>query len=811
MHNLSVKQKTFFMFAGLILVVLIAGGVIFWSLSKAAEDADITNALGRQRMLSQAMSKDALGAAMAKSRKRTIEQSVESLDRYVTQMRALYTSEVVVPLKKAGVAISMNPAIEKHTAVPFPATLTRMVNKAFGKDRDFTIDIINDDPINPEKGLKTELDKEAFVYLKGAPDKIYSKVYEEGDRLMIGLYTIDVATHPACVSCHTALKGKEFKIGDMIGMRTYRLVFSSDIAVGRSELKASMDDYNSEKNLFSQTLASLRGGGTLTLDPKRGLSKTVFAVEDGDFQRKANEVELKFKEFTGHIASLVESEVNSNPYRMAQQNILRSSNELHKVSDDLVGIYTRIANANQSNIRTTVVAAIIAVVLIGIYIYRYLIGQVIRPIIDLSGVMAGMAEGDFKQEKMFVPSKDEVGQMAENYNTLLDTMRGIVSQAEDIAAGKLDNEYQLKGDLAFAFGKMVQELRGKKAADEKFKELAEERRQHAEDLQKKVDHMLLVVSAAAKGDLTRKIGVAGVDAMGQMGTALAVFFKRLVESMTAISQTAMTLAHSAKEISSAVQGQASVAAQNSASVTEISSTVEELSAASTEVASSSQSVAEIAKNALSEAEHGMNAIDSLNAKMESITEDNEAGIKEIVELGRKSNEIGKVMEIINGIADQTKLIAFNAAIEASSAGEAGKRFGVVAVEIRRLADNVMESTGEIQTKIDEIQQAINRLVITSEKGSKRIHEGKELAGQTFAELEKLVEGAKSAAEAASQISLSTRQQKTATEQVLTALREIVNGAKQSSNAIKQTSSVTAKLSEMSDGLKAMVSKFKIQP
>jgi len=78
------------------------------------------------------------------------------------------------------------------------------------------------------------------------------------------------------------------------------------------------------------------------------------------------------------------------------------------------------------------------------------------------------------------------------------------------------------------------------------------------------------------------------------------------------------------------------------------------------------------------------------------------------------------MGIINDIADQTKMIAFNAAIEAASSGEAGKRFGVVAVEIRRLADNVMESTGEIENKIEEIQKSINRLVVASESGSKVI-------------------------------------------------------------------------------------------
>ena len=220
-------------------------------------------------------------------------------------------------------------------------------------------------------------------------------------------------------------------------------------------------------------------------------------------------------------------------------------------------------------------------------------------------------------------------------------------------------------------------------------------------------------------------------------------------------------------------------------------------------------MAKISTSALHDSERGMEAIGSLKGKMDDISSDNQVSFKEIVDLGRKSKEIGKVMEIINNIADQTKLIAFNAAIEASSAGEAGKRFSVVAVEIRQLADNVMESTSEIEGKIDEIQQAINRLVINSENGSNRIKEGTDLAAQTIAELERLVEGAKSTADAASQISRSPNQQKTATDQVLSALKEIVNGSRQSSTAIKHTSAVTTKLSEMSSNLKQLVSRFKI--
>jgi len=162
------------------------------------------------------------------------------------------------------------------------------------------------------------------------------------------------------------------------------------------------------------------------------------------------------------------------------------------------------------------------------------------------------------------------------------------------------------------------------------------------------------------------------------------------------------------------------------------------------------------------------------------------------------------MEIINNIADQTKLIAFNASIEAASAGEAGKRFGVVAKEIRKLADNVMESTDEIERKIKEIQEAINSLVIASERSSNRIDDGSRLSTHSVGLLSKIVKCAKSTAESAKQISLSTRQQKTASNLVVNSLKEISEGSAQASAAIKQTSATTSSLQDLSRRLKKMV-------
>ncbi|MBI3794915.1 MAG: methyl-accepting chemotaxis protein [Nitrospinae bacterium] len=266
---------------------------------------------------------------------------------------------------------------------------------------------------------------------------------------------------------------------------------------------------------------------------------------------------------------------------------------------------------------------------------------------------------------------------------------------------------------------------------------------------------------------------------------------------------------SANEIAVSVDEQASVSTEQSSSLSEITATMEELSVSSSQIADNANAVAQLSRNMLTETDRSVVSLGSLKDKMDEIETDNKNSINEIMELDRKSKEIGKIMGMINNIADQTKMIAFNAAIEASSAGEAGKRFSVVAGEIRRLADNVMESTGEIQSKIDEIQKAVNRLVIVSEKGAKTVREGANYATATLDDLVHIVAGTKSATDSASQISLSTQQQKTAANQVLTALKEIDQGLHHSSAAIRQTSASAVTMRDLATNLKGILSEFKV--
>jgi methyl-accepting chemotaxis protein len=311
-------------------------------------------------------------------------------------------------------------------------------------------------------------------------------------------------------------------------------------------------------------------------------------------------------------------------------------------------------------------------------------------------------------------------------------------------------------------------------------------------------------------DLTVKIPVTSQNEIGELANGFNNNIEKLHVIINNVSRATLDIEQSVKDITEAVSAQAAISSQQSAAVAEITSTAEELSASSSLIAEHSRSVVDIASRTWENTKKGGEAIETVIVKMNEIDNNNQKSINEIIELGKKTKEISKIMDIINNIADQTKLIAFNAALEASSAGEAGKRFGVVAVEIRRLADSVMESTGEIENKINEIKEATNRLVISSEKGSKGIHEGIEYTNQTADLLIDVVNAAQSTTDAAKQISLSTQQQKTASSQVVAALRDIVTGTNQTTKSINRIESISKGLMDLSSNLRELTECFMIR-
>jgi len=826
MQNLSVKQKVYGAIAILLVVVVVSGIMISNAITTSKENLETYNALGRQRMLSQAMGKAGLGYAMAKSRKKTIEQQISDLDRYITKMRGTYAKTIIGTAKKSGLAISMNPSQEPHPAVPFPATFTRMTNEKFGKGREFGIDIISDDPINPNQGLKTELDKEANGFLKENPDKVFNKVFEEDGKLYIGLYTVDKAVVAGCASCHSAMKnGKKFKVGDTLGIRSYKLVFSSDIALGKAELNATVAEYNAAKKIFSETLNAVQKGGKYPLDLKMTKYRTIEAATEPSTQKKIAEVRMQFDGYTAAVDTLVNAEVNSIPYRQSQQEILTGSNKLRKVSNDLVTVWGKLVEEEQNSIQGSIIISSVLNLLVLIGIAVFLGKSVIQPVQNISRTLVGTSEGNLNQPRLAVSSNDEIGVLSRSCNVLIERLQGFISSSKDILSGNLEiNLSQQKGDFKNSLEGMLTQSRDKLKAEEeqartekqqealtqqqaeqerkeieekarREREQADKEQQEARELQAKVDSMLAVVNAAEQGDLTQEITVSGSDAIGKMGEGLKRFFSGLRSDIGEIGHNAESVSAAAEELTATSTTMSANAEETSAQAGVVAAASEEVGTNVQTVATGSEemtaSISEISNNATQAASVSNEAVEVARKTNETITT-----------LGESSKEIGEVVKVITSIAEQTNLLALNATIEAARAGEAGKGFAVVANEVKELANQTAKATEEISGKVQTIQSDTGNAVQAIEEISNIINKINDISNTIASAVEEqsattnemsrnVAEAAKGVGEIAENIT-----------GVSTAATETTQGSNQTKDAADE-------LSKLASDLQGLVSKFKI--
>ncbi len=299
------------------------------------------------------------------------------------------------------------------------------------------------------------------------------------------------------------------------------------------------------------------------------------------------------------------------------------------------------------------------------------------------------------------------------------------------------------------------------------------------------------------------------DEIGSLLKNTEYMVERIREIVTSVSAAIDKTNAIGTTITSSVEQQSAISMEQAGSINEISSTMDEFTSSFTQVSENVNAVSEMTDKIFTYTTESSNLIDAVAEKIRDINVDNERNIANIMNLKKRSKDIAKVMEIINNISDQTKIIAFNAALEASSAGEAGKRFGVVAAEIRKLTESVIASTASIDTIITEIQDLADQMVVASEKTTKNIQKGLSYSGESVGNVDFIVSSIKSSNEATKQIVLSVQQQQTAVTQIQAGLKELSIGAQQNSEAIQALNETGSEFKQVGRQLSLLIKRFKL--
>ncbi|HET9593959.1 MAG TPA: methyl-accepting chemotaxis protein, partial [Anaeromyxobacteraceae bacterium] len=250
-------------------------------------------------------------------------------------------------------------------------------------------------------------------------------------------------------------------------------------------------------------------------------------------------------------------------------------------------------------------------------------------------------------------------------------------------------------------------------------------------------------------------------------------------------------------------------AQQASAIHETTATMEELKGASHQIAENAQMVATTADGTLASTRQGESSLQALMDSMGRVHR-NAADVDEAIsKLSRRVERIGTVVEVIDEIADRSDLLALNAALEGAKAGEAGRGFSIVAAEMRRLAENVLESTKEIKNLIAEIREATHAAKDASDGNKKVAGEGERLGRAAMQNVAAILQGIQETSDAARVIHLATQQQRTATEQVVQSMTEIEAVTRQAQAGSKSATSAASELAQLADRLSQLVKRFRV--
>ncbi|HSS01966.1 MAG TPA: CHASE3 domain-containing protein [Kofleriaceae bacterium] len=261
---------------------------------------------------------------------------------------------------------------------------------------------------------------------------------------------------------------------------------------------------------------------------------------------------------------------------------------------------------------------------------------------------------------------------------------------------------------------------------------------------------------------------------------------------------------SSTELQASANQQATGAREQATAMTEIATTINELLATSRQIAESAKRVSQIAGQTATAARNGEVTVTKGHDATTTVRKQVDLIVGHMLDLGKKSQQVGSVLDIVSELAEQTNILAINATIEAAGAGDAGRRFGVVAEEIRKLADRVGASTKEIRTMIEDVRAAVNTTVMATEAGSKAVDVGTAQVVEMATSFRQIASLVGTTTDAAREIELSTKQQATAVEQVNVAISGAAGATRETEASARETLQTASQLADLSTDVLTIV-------
>lgn len=402
---------------------------------------------------------------------------------------------------------------------------------------------------------------------------------------------------------------------------------------------------------------------------------------------------------------------------------------------------------------------------------------IIEPILYLKNIAIKVAQGDSKQE-VRVFNKDEIGDLSVSFNKMIKNINEVNEKLkEEIKLVEINNA---------------------------------EVRKNKEYLQNSISIMLNAMDKFANGDLTIQLKVENNDEIGTLFTGFNNSIKAINEMLIKVNNTVSETAKSTKAITISVEEIAAGANEQSMQTADVASAVEEMTRTILETSKNTSLAAEAAKSSSNYALEGGHALNETIEDMNKIYAVVKKSAETITILGENSDKIGEIIQVINDIAEQTNLLALNAAIEAARAGEQGRGFAVVADEVRKLAERTTKATKEIAEMIKKIQVDTKDAVASIKQGTDVVKMGKEKADKAGLTLNKIIENANKVSDLVVQVAAASEEQSATSEEIGKNIELINKVTNNTSYKLKEIASAIENLNDLTLDLQNLVNSFKIK-
>ncbi len=392
--------------------------------------------------------------------------------------------------------------------------------------------------------------------------------------------------------------------------------------------------------------------------------------------------------------------------------------------------------------------------------------------------------------------KGDFNEIKNNLNTLIDSINKVISDTltlgEALAEGNLDVRADEKSHQG-VFQNIIATIN--KAVDN-----------IAEPLQETGN----IMNYLKDGDLTVRMLGQYAGELQKLKENINNMANSINSLLLQISDSADITASAAAEISAIAETLAASAAENSAQVDEIATAIEEMSRTISENAMGATRAAEVAEKNKQIASDGGKAVQQTVNKMNEIASVVRASAEKIEKLGESSKQIGEIISVIDEIADQTNLLALNAAIEAARAGEQGRGFAVVADEVRKLAERTTEATKQIANMIKGIQKEMEDAVRAMKQGTDEVNSGIELADRAGNALREIMQSSQEVWDMINQIAAATEEQSSTAEQVAKNVSSISQVTSDTANRVQDIAKSAEDLAKQTDILRTLLERFKLQ-